>query len=116
LIKNSLLYITIQFRKNNIFLFITALTGKLLFFTSIRRFEVVSKKKLSLELFHIFLNKCSIKFRYYNKNAFLLRITGDVKKYYYIALLNFFSKLKLLISGVVFINKNAFNGCKLKIK
>lgn len=114
---NNILILHIKIFRNNFFLIISNMLGKVLFIRNSGMLGFKNMNKREIETFKIILLS-SLKFILtLKKKKIFLKLEGQ-KKFFlreiYKQLLNLLNKFNIKILGLSIINKISFNGCRKK--
>jgi ribosomal protein S11 len=115
---NNVLILHIKIFRNNFFLIISNMSGKILFTNNsgISGFKNMNKKDME-SLAIILLNGLKFILKLEEKKKIFLKLEGQKKnllREVYKQLLNLLKKFNHKILGVIFVNKVSFNGCRKK--
>jgi hypothetical protein len=117
LIVKNIHFLVLNIRRNNIYIYISSTSGKILCLKSAGICRLTDKKKLTVESLSILLNSLILSVKQeISEMSFLLKLDGFLKQDLLFALISLLNKFKLKIIGFLLQSKIRFNGCKLKLK
>jgi hypothetical protein len=117
LVVKNIYFLVLNIRRNNIYMYISSISGKILCLKSAGICRVTDRKKLTIESLSILLNSVILGIKQeVNSMSFFLKIDGFLKQELFFSLISLLNKFKLKIMGLLIQSKIRFNGCKLKLR
>lgn len=115
---NNILILHVKLFRNNFFLIISNLLGKVLFIKNSGVLGFKNMNKKDIEAFRlILLNGLKFILKFEDKKKIFLKLEGQKKsllREVYKQLLNLSKKFNFKILGITLVNKISFNGCRKK--
>ena len=115
---NNILILHTKIFRNNFFLIISNISGKVLFTKNSGFYGFKNMNKKDIESFKVMLlNALKFILKFQDEKKIFLKLEGQKKnllREIYKQLLNLLKKFNYKILGLIFVNKVSFNGCRKK--